>query len=116
MDLSVSGTNKSSSSKKKKKKKHKEQQTVAKKASYVIKTERGDLDEFTSEEEEDDHDYRKGLIYNHCLFPHYFFFNLLFLLGGYHPVQIGNSFNNRYKVIKKLGWGHFSTVWLATDK
>lgn len=95
MDLSVSGTNKSSSSKKKKKKKHKEQQTVAKKASYVIKTERGDLDEFTSEEEEDDHDYRKG---------------------GYHPVQIGNSFNNRYKVIKKLGWGHFSTVWLATDK
>lgn len=38
------------------------------------------------------------------------------ILGGYHPVQLGNSFNDRYKVIKKLGWGHFSTVWLATDK
>jgi serine/threonine-protein kinase SRPK3 len=33
--------------------------------------------------------------------------------GGYHPVQIGDVFKNgRYHVIRKLGWGHFSTVWL----
>ncbi len=24
-------------------------------------------------------------------------------------------YNNRYTVAKKLGWGHFSTVWLAHD-
>jgi len=35
--------------------------------------------------------------------------------GGYHPVQIGNIFNQKYKIKKKLGWGHFSTVWLAED-
>ncbi|CAI7750880.1 unnamed protein product [Closterium sp. NIES-53] len=37
--------------------------------------------------------------------------------GGYHPVKIGDSFRNgRYRVVKKLGWGHFSTVWLAWDE
>ncbi|RIA92478.1 kinase-like domain-containing protein [Glomus cerebriforme] len=36
--------------------------------------------------------------------------------GGYHPVKIGDIFNEgRYTVIRKLGWGHFSTVWLAKD-
>jgi serine/threonine-protein kinase SRPK3 len=36
--------------------------------------------------------------------------------GGYHPVQIGEQFNNgRYSVLRKLGWGHFSTVWLVAD-
>lgn len=36
--------------------------------------------------------------------------------GGYHPVEIGDAFKNgRYVVQKKLGWGHFSTVWLAWD-
>ena len=30
--------------------------------------------------------------------------------GGYHPVKIGDLFHNRYHVIRKLGWGHFSTV------
>lgn len=36
--------------------------------------------------------------------------------GGYHPVQIGDiykSSNCEYQVVRKLGWGHFSTVWLA---
>ncbi|KAI1716658.1 protein kinase domain-containing protein [Ditylenchus destructor] len=46
------------------------------------------------EEQEDPKDYRKG---------------------GYHPVQIGDVFNGRYHVIRKLGWGHFSTVWLCWD-
>ncbi|MCD7454044.1 hypothetical protein HAX54_023312 [Datura stramonium] len=36
--------------------------------------------------------------------------------GGYHAVRIGDSFNGgRYVVQSKLGWGHFSTVWLAWD-
>uniref|UniRef100_A0A8R1HM47 Serine/threonine-protein kinase spk-1 n=1 Tax=Caenorhabditis japonica TaxID=281687 RepID=A0A8R1HM47_CAEJA len=35
--------------------------------------------------------------------------------GGYHPVNIGDVFNGRYHIIRKLGWGHFSTVWLAWD-
>lgn len=36
--------------------------------------------------------------------------------GGYHPVQVGEQFENgRYTVVQKLGWGHFSTVWLSRD-
>lgn len=51
---------------------------------------------YTSEEEEqeDSSDYRKG---------------------GYHPVKIGDLFLGRYHVTRKLGWGHFSTVWLCWD-
>ncbi|EEB06983.1 CMGC/SRPK protein kinase Dsk1 [Schizosaccharomyces japonicus yFS275] len=37
--------------------------------------------------------------------------------GGYHPVYIGEEFaKGTYVVVRKLGWGHFSTVWLAFDK
>ena len=47
------------------------------------------------DEEEDLKDYRKG---------------------GYHPVKINDKFSSdRYRVMSKLGWGHFSTVWLAWD-
>ncbi|KAL7922840.1 serine/threonine protein kinase, CMGC group [Trichoderma austrokoningii] len=36
--------------------------------------------------------------------------------GGYHAVYVGEKFKNeRYTVERKLGWGHFSTVWLARD-
>jgi hypothetical protein len=36
--------------------------------------------------------------------------------GGYHPVRLGDWFKQgRYVVQRKLGWGHFSTVWLAWD-
>uniref|UniRef100_A0A8D3BXA7 non-specific serine/threonine protein kinase n=1 Tax=Scophthalmus maximus TaxID=52904 RepID=A0A8D3BXA7_SCOMX len=35
--------------------------------------------------------------------------------GGYYPVEIGEIFVDRYQVVKKLGWGHFSTVWLCWD-
>lgn len=36
--------------------------------------------------------------------------------GGYHPVFVGETYNNgRYTVVRKLGWGHFSTVWLSKD-
>ncbi|CAK65421.1 unnamed protein product (macronuclear) [Paramecium tetraurelia] len=34
---------------------------------------------------------------------------------GYHPAHIGEVLLNRYVVIQKLGWGRFSTVWLAKD-
>lgn len=30
-------------------------------------------------------------------------------------MKIGDLFNGRYHVIRKLGWGHFSTVWLSWD-
>merc|ERR1719217_974561 len=36
--------------------------------------------------------------------------------GGYHIVTIGETYNQRYRVIAKLGWGHFSTVWLCLDQ
>jgi len=58
---------------------------------------RGHVDETASEasEEEDLEDYCKG---------------------GYHPVEPGQVYKNgRYTVVRKLGWGHFSTVWLARD-
>lgn len=37
--------------------------------------------------------------------------------GGYHPTFIGEVYgrDNEYLIIRKLGWGHFSTVWLAYD-
>ena len=35
--------------------------------------------------------------------------------GGYHPVYVGEILNGRYVILQKLGWGHFSTVWLARD-
>jgi len=36
--------------------------------------------------------------------------------GGYHPVKVGEVYNQRYVVVKKLGWGHFSTVWMVKDR
>ncbi|PIA46711.1 hypothetical protein AQUCO_01500328v1 [Aquilegia coerulea] len=36
--------------------------------------------------------------------------------GGYHAVRVGDLFaGGRYIAQRKLGWGHFSTVWLAYD-
>mmetsp|Transcript_12880 Transcript_12880/g.47669 ORF Transcript_12880/g.47669 Transcript_12880/m.47669 type:complete len:1139 (-) Transcript_12880:404-3820(-) len=36
-------------------------------------------------------------------------------VGGYHPVSIGEVYDERYTVVQKLGWGHFSTVWMVHD-
>lgn len=36
--------------------------------------------------------------------------------GGYHPAFKGEPYKDaRYILVRKLGWGHFSTVWLAKD-
>jgi len=35
--------------------------------------------------------------------------------GGYHAIHIGEIYLERYVILQKLGWGHFSTVWLAED-
>lgn len=59
--------------------------------SFVVKTQREN--EVSSEEEEEEAEYRKG---------------------GYHPVALGQRLG-RFLVRGKLGWGHFSTVWLAED-
>lgn len=65
--------------------------------SFIIKRNsyNDDGEEYISEDEEDEVDYR---------------------IGGYHPVVLGDKFKNgRYVILRKLGWGHFSTVWLAED-
>lgn len=37
--------------------------------------------------------------------------------GGYHPAYIGELYSNgKYVLVRKLGWGNFSTVWLARDR
>jgi len=56
--------------------------------------EEGDLISEAQEEQEDSADY---------------------IPGGYHPVAVGDLFQMRYHTLRKLGWGHFSTVWLAWD-
>lgn len=36
--------------------------------------------------------------------------------GGYHPVRIGDKLDHsRYVIRTKLGWGQFSTVWVAQE-
>lgn len=36
--------------------------------------------------------------------------------GGFHPTHLGDTYDDeRYKVVHKLGFGGFSTVWLARD-
>ncbi|KAK2771986.1 hypothetical protein FQN53_004823 [Emmonsiellopsis sp. PD_33] len=34
---------------------------------------------------------------------------------GYHPVMIGDVLHDRYHIVDKLGFGGYSTVWLARD-
>ena len=39
-----------------------------------------------------------------------------YVKGGYHPVHVGEQYKDgKYTVVRKLGWGHFSTVWLSKD-
>jgi serine/threonine-protein kinase SRPK3 len=36
-------------------------------------------------------------------------------LGGYHPLMIGDMLHGRYRIVDKLGFGGYSTIWLAQD-
>ena len=37
--------------------------------------------------------------------------------GGFHPLHIGDLLSDsRYKILRKLGYGSYSTVWLAKDR
>ena len=36
-------------------------------------------------------------------------------VNGYHPVHVGEVLLERYIIMQKLGFGHFSTAWLALD-
>jgi hypothetical protein len=41
----------------------------------------------------------------------------MYRLGGYHPVNIGDTFKyGRYQVIRKLGHGNDATTWLCTSE
>lgn len=35
--------------------------------------------------------------------------------GGFHPVHLGETYNDKYAVLRKLGYGRYSTVWLVRD-
>lgn len=35
--------------------------------------------------------------------------------GDFHPVYIGDIYNERYEVLRKIGYGQYSTVWLVED-
>ncbi|KAL4605726.1 hypothetical protein ACB092_09G051100 [Castanea dentata] len=77
-----------------KQKQQKQQQQKQQQQQCCSSEDRSDSSEYTSEDEGTE-DYRRG---------------------GYHAVRIGDTFKNgRYVVQSKLGWGHFSTVWLAWD-
>ncbi|KAI1301119.1 serine/threonine protein kinase, CMGC group [Mortierella claussenii] len=65
------------------------------KKSSVQDPEHDDQYSMYSDEEEDMEDYKRG---------------------GYHYISVGDVFHEgRYVTLRKLGWGHFSTVWLARD-
>jgi len=37
--------------------------------------------------------------------------------GGFYPVRLGETFEDgRFVITRKLGWGGFSSVWLARDR
>ncbi|KAH8434562.1 uncharacterized protein LDX57_012205 [Aspergillus melleus] len=36
--------------------------------------------------------------------------------GGFHPIRLGDTFHHgQYTILRKLGYGQYSTVWLARD-
>ena len=35
--------------------------------------------------------------------------------GDYHPVMIDDLLHDRYRIVDKLGFGGYSTIWLAQD-
>ncbi|KAI9064550.1 kinase-like protein [Trametes sanguinea] len=37
-------------------------------------------------------------------------------VNGYRPIAVGDLLGHRYLVLRKLGWGVYSTVWLVRDQ
>jgi serine/threonine-protein kinase SRPK3 len=37
-------------------------------------------------------------------------------VDGFHPVRLGELYNDKYKVLRKLGFGRYSTVWLVKNQ
>ena len=33
----------------------------------------------------------------------------------YYPVSVGDVYNQRYRVVRQLGWGLYSTVWQVEE-
>lgn len=33
--------------------------------------------------------------------------------GAFHPVRLGEVYGEKYRVLRKLGYGQYSTVWLV---
>lgn len=67
---------------------------------YNLRDKRSDDsgDDSSSDSSEDDNDVEELDDYNK---------------DGYHPGHVGEIIDSKYVILKKLGWGHFSTVWLA---
>jgi serine/threonine-protein kinase SRPK3 len=42
--------------------------------------------------------------------------NHRYVAGGYYPVYLCDRFQNRYLILRKVGFGRYSTVWLARDE
>jgi serine/threonine-protein kinase SRPK3 len=36
--------------------------------------------------------------------------------GRFHPITIGDHLHGPYRIVHKLGFGAYSTVWLAKDE
>ena len=86
---------------KKKNKKRKKKGTGGGNTNKKVKVEESPSDYHSSEDEIEDNEIDEG--------------KGGYRIGGYHPVSIGEWYKHRYQIKKKLGWGHFSTVWLALD-
>jgi serine/threonine-protein kinase SRPK3 len=37
-------------------------------------------------------------------------------VGGFHPVRLGETYHGKYKILRKLGYGRYSTVWLVRNE
>jgi serine/threonine-protein kinase SRPK3 len=35
--------------------------------------------------------------------------------GGFHPIHIDDVLHNRYRIVNKLGYGAYGTIWLVED-
>lgn len=36
--------------------------------------------------------------------------------GGFHPVHLGEVYGSKYEILRKLGYGLYSTVWLVKNQ